>query len=43
MSATVPELAMSYSHAWLNRDPAAIAALHTQHSVFHLHNSWSRG
>ena len=34
----VPELAMSYSQAWQNHDSAAIAALHTEDSVFHLHD-----
>ena len=38
MSLSVPELAMTYSQAWQNKDPAAIAALHTEDSVFHLHN-----
>ena len=38
MSATIRELATSYSQAWKSHDPAAIAALHTEDSVFHLHN-----
>ncbi len=38
MSMDVPELAMTYSQAWQSKDPAAIAALHTEDSVFHLHN-----
>jgi ketosteroid isomerase-like protein len=31
------ELAMQYSAAWGDHDPDAIAALHTEDSVFHLH------
>ena len=38
MSTTVTNVARSYSQAWANRDPDAIAALHTADSVFHLHN-----
>ena len=34
----VAELAMTYGQAWQNHDPAAIAALHTEDSVFHLHD-----
>ena len=38
MDSSVPELAMSYRRAWQNKDPAMIAALHTEDSVFHLHD-----
>ncbi len=36
MSTTVTNVARTYSQAWANRDPDAIAALHTADSVFHL-------
>ena len=35
---TITHLARSYGQAWADRDPEAIAALHTADSVFHLHN-----
>lgn len=38
MSTGVPELAMAYGQAWEKHDPDAIVALHTDDSVFHLHN-----
>jgi uncharacterized protein (TIGR02246 family) len=38
MPTTIADLAMTYGHAWANRDPHAIAALHTADSVFHLHD-----
>ena len=38
MSTTVTHLAKTYSQAWADRDLAAIAALHTADSVFHLHD-----
>ena len=31
-------LAVTYSEAWSRHDPQAIAALHTEDSVFHVHN-----
>lgn len=37
MRPTVDELAAQYHQAWADHDPAAIAALHTEGSVFHLH------
>ncbi len=37
MSISVEELAMSYHQAWTDLDPAVIAALHSQDSVFHMH------
>jgi hypothetical protein len=38
MSTTVTHLAKTYSQAWADHDPDAIAALHTADSVFHLHD-----
>ncbi len=38
MSKSLPEIAMQYSRAWVAHDPAAIAAMHTDDSVFHLHD-----
>jgi uncharacterized protein (TIGR02246 family) len=38
MSLSLPELAAAYSQAWANHDPDAIAALHTEDAVFHLHD-----
>ena len=32
------QLAVAYGEAWSQRNPEAIAALHTEDSVFHLHN-----
>ena len=37
MSLTVEELAGRYHQAWAAHEPAAIAALHTDDSVFHMH------
>ena len=37
MSLTVEDLAGQYHLAWSDHDPAAIAALHTEDSVFHMH------
>jgi ketosteroid isomerase-like protein len=37
MSMSVEELAMSYHQAWTDLDPAVIAALHSEDSVFHMH------
>src|ERR671932_641098 len=38
MSDEIVNLAMRYSEAWKNHDPSAIVALHTDDSVFHLHD-----
>jgi len=38
MSTATQELAMKYSRAWAERDPDAIVSMHTDDSVFHLHN-----
>lgn len=38
MSTNTQELALQYGQAWANHDPDAIAALHTEDSVFHMHN-----
>ena len=38
MSDSIPELAVAYNQAWANHDPDAIVALHTEDSVFHLHD-----
>jgi ketosteroid isomerase-like protein len=38
MTLTVQELAMQYSRAWADRDPDAILALHTENTVFHMHD-----
>ena len=38
MSTNPQELALQYGQAWANHDPDAIAALHTEDSVFHMHN-----
>ena len=35
------ELAARYAAAWASRDPDAIAALHTEDGVFHLHSAGS--
>ena len=37
MSLNIQELAGQYHHAWVDRDPDAIVALHTEDSVFHMH------
>lgn len=37
MGYTVEELAGLYHQSWVDRDPARIAALHTDDSVFHMH------
>jgi ketosteroid isomerase-like protein len=37
MSLSTPELAREYSRAWASREVAAIVALHTEDSVFHVH------
>src|SRR4051812_15901554 len=34
----VVQLAIAYGEAWSQRNPDAIAVLHTEDSVFHLHN-----
>ncbi len=39
MSLTVEELAGQYHQAWADHEPAAIAALHTDDSVFHMHGA----
>ena len=38
MSRSVLELAKEYSRAWAEHDPDAITAMHTDDSVFHLHD-----
>jgi len=38
MGETLPELAVRYSRAWAAHDPKLIAAMHTEDSVFHLHD-----
>jgi steroid delta-isomerase-like uncharacterized protein len=38
MSKSLVEIAKEYSHAWAEHDPDAIAAMHTDDSVFHLHD-----
>ena len=38
MSRNVVEIAKEYSRAWAEHDPDAIAAMHTDDSVFHLHD-----
>jgi hypothetical protein len=38
MPNTIVELAIEYGAAWAAHDPGAIAALHTEDSVFHLHD-----
>ena len=38
MSRSVLELAKEYSRAWAEHNPDAITALHTDDSVFHLHD-----
>ena len=38
MSTNPQELALRYGQAWANHDPDAIAALHTEDSVFHMHD-----
>jgi ketosteroid isomerase-like protein len=37
MSLTVEELVGQYHQAWADHEPTAIAALHTDDSVFHMH------
>lgn len=37
MSLSIDELAGQYHQAWVDRDPGAIGALHTDDSVFHMH------
>jgi hypothetical protein len=39
MSLTVEELAMAYHGAWVELDPDAIVAFHSDDSVFHMHGS----
>jgi ketosteroid isomerase-like protein len=39
MSLTVEELAMAYHGAWVELDPDAIVALHSEDSVFHMHGA----
>ena len=38
MSKSLSEIAMQYSRTWAAHDPDAIAAMHTDDSVFHLHD-----
>lgn len=38
MTANTIEIAIKYGEAWASHDPDAIAALHTDDSVFHLHD-----
>lgn len=38
MTETLPEFAQRYSRAWAAHDPEAIIALHSDDSVFHLHD-----
>lgn len=38
MPENIVELAMKYGEAWAAHDPDAIVALHTDDSVFHLHD-----
>lgn len=38
MSSSTQELALRYGQAWAEHDPDAIAALHTEDSVFHMHD-----
>lgn len=38
VSQALPEFAIKYSRAWAAHDPDAIAAMHTEDSVFHLHD-----
>ena len=38
MSKSLVEFAKEYSGAWARRDPDAIAAMHTDDSVFELHD-----
>ena len=37
MATSLPEFAKCYSEAWAAHDPGAIAAMHTEDTVFHLH------
>jgi uncharacterized protein (TIGR02246 family) len=37
-SETLPDFAERYGRAWAAHDPEGIAALHTEDSVFHLHD-----
>jgi ketosteroid isomerase-like protein len=39
MSHTVDELAAAYHGAWVELDPDAIIALHSEDSVFHMHGA----
>jgi ketosteroid isomerase-like protein len=39
VSQSIEELAGSYHQAWVERDPDAIVALHTEDSVFHMHGA----
>ena len=39
MSLTVEELAMAYHGAWVELDPDAIIALHSEATLFHLHGA----
>src|SRR5205807_8810136 len=38
MSKSLFDISKEYSRAWAEHDPDAIAALHTDDSVFHLHD-----
>jgi ketosteroid isomerase-like protein len=38
VSPDIPEFAMSYSAAWAAHDPDAIVAMHTDDTVFHMHD-----
>jgi ketosteroid isomerase-like protein len=38
MSPDLQELAVRYGRAWAERDPDAIVAMHTDDTVFHLHD-----
>src|SRR5256885_15433743 len=38
MSKSLVDIAKEYSRAWAEHDPDAIAAMHTDDSVFHLHD-----
>jgi len=38
MSTNPQELALQYSRAWADHDPDAIVSMHTEDSVFHMHD-----
>ena len=38
MTSTVQELAVQYGQAWAEHEPDAIIALHTEDTVFHMHD-----